>query len=374
MSKKVLEVLLVEDNKHDSRFLRRALARSDLTCKVTWVLRGEDALKLIEKQSFDVGLIDFNLPGWSGVETFQQMRAKGMTFPIIFVTGAGSEQVAVEALKLGAHDYLVKDAEQMYLDLLPIVLRKVLKQWEDKQARQRAEAELRQYAADLEAQNAELDAFAHTVAHDLKTPLSNIILFSQLLLEQDGMSEEEQQLYFPIILQQAEKMTDIIDALLKLAEVRQKEIETEPLEMMVLAFDAQKRVDTLIWKHNVQLVYPQSWPQALGYGPWIEEVWANYLSNAIKYGGEPPHIELGATVLPDKMVRFWVKDNGPGISEEDQARLFTPFTQLKHTNKGHGLGLSIVQRIIDKCGGQVGCESQIGLGSTFWFTLPAEKS
>ena len=140
--------------------------------------------------------------------------------------------------------------------------------------------------------------------------------------------------------------------------------------LIVLVSDAQSRVDPLIWESQAQLVLPKSWPKALGYGPWIEEVWANYLSNALKYGGQPPEIELGAELMPNQMVRFWVKDNGAGISPADQARLFTPFTQLGPTNKGHGLGLSIVQRIISKCGGQVGCTSN-GSGSTFWFTLPA---
>lgn len=370
MSNKALQILLVEDNKHDSRFLRRALAKSDLTCEVTWVMRGEEALKKMQSKSFDAGLIDFNLPGWSGMETFEQMQEEGISFPIIFVTGSGSEQTAVEALKLGAQDYLVKDSERTYLDLLPVVLRKVLAQWEDKQARQRAEGELRQYAADLEARNSDLDAFAHTVAHDLKGPLGNIILFAQLLSDENATSAEERQRYLPIIRQQAQKMTQIIDALLKLAEVRQKKVQIERLEMAALASDAQKRLDPLIWKSQAKLIWPKSWPEAVGYGPWIEEVWANYLSNALKYGGEPPIIELGAEIMSDQMVRFWVKDNGAGISPADQARLFTPFTQLESTKKGHGLGLSIVQRIIAKCGGQVGCNSS-DLGSTFWFTLPA---
>lgn len=369
MSNNTLQILLVEDNKHDSRILRRALTRSHLNCKITWVMRGEEAVEQIKHHSFDVALIDFNLPGWTGMQTFEQMQARGISFPIIFVTGAGSEQTAVEALKLGAQDYLVKDPERTYLDLLPVVLGKVLTQWEDKQARLEAEASIRLYAADLEARNAELDAFARTVAHDLKGPLGNITLFAQLLLDEKATSAEERQRYFPIILQQAKKMTEIIDAILKLAEVRQKKVEMKPLEMEALASDAQKRVDPMIWESQAKLIWPKSWPSALGYGAWIEEVWANYLSNALKYGGRPPIIQLGGEIISDKMVRFWVKDNGPGISAADQAQLFTPFTQLNST-KGHGLGLSIVQRIVSKCGGEVGCTSS-NLGSTFWFTLPA---
>jgi signal transduction histidine kinase len=122
-------------------------------------------------------------------------------------------------------------------------------------------------------------------------------------------------------------------------------------------------------------------------------VWANYLVNALKYGGRPPRVELGfgelATPIPGAkrdgkrrigepaQIRFWVRDNGPGIAPEDQARLFTPFTRLDQVRaKGHGLGLSIVRRIVERLGGQVGVESHgvPSQGSEFFFTLPAAHS
>jgi len=111
---------------------------------------------------------------------------------------------------------------------------------------------------------------------------------------------------------------------------------------------------------------------AVGYEQWVEEVWVNYVSNAIKYGGQPPRVELGAETQPHGLVRFWVRDNGPGISPEEQARLFTPFTRLDQACvKGHGLGLSIARRIVERLGGQVAVESAVGPGSVFSFTLPA---
>jgi len=86
-------------------------------------------------------------------------------------------------------------------------------------------------------------------------------------------------------------------------------------------------------------------------------------------------VQLGAEAQPDGMVRFWVRDNGHGLSPEEQARLFTPFTRLDQARaKGHGLGLSIVRRIVEKLGGQVGVESLVGQGSSFFFTLPGAVS
>jgi two-component system sensor histidine kinase/response regulator len=126
---------------------------------------------------------------------------------------------------------------------------------------------------------------------------------------------------------------------------------------------------------------PTDWPSVVGHAPWIEEIWVNYISNGCKYGGVPPRLELGAQVLADGWVQFWVHDNGNGVSPEEQPRLFTPYTRLGQMQdgsllvraRGHGLGLSIVRRIVEKLGGQVGVESENvpGCGSTFSFTLPA---
>jgi len=84
----------------------------------------------------------------------------------------------------------------------------------------------------------------------------------------------------------------------------------------------------MLEEYQGEVIWPDTWPVALGYGPWVEEVWVNYLSNAIKYGGQPPRVELGATVQVDGMVCFWVRDNGRGLTPEEQARLFTPFTHF----------------------------------------------
>ena len=104
----------------------------------------------------------------------------------------------------------------------------------------------------------------------------------------------------------------------------------------------------------------------------LEEVWINYISNALKYGGDPPIVELGATEQ-ENSIQFWVKDNGKGLNTDETKDLFKEFSQLesrKGNTKGHGLGLSIVKRIATKLEGTVWVESEEGVGSTFYFTLP----
>jgi signal transduction histidine kinase len=167
-------------------------------------------------------------------------------------------------------------------------------------------------------------------------------------------------------------MASIIEELLLLAGVRRLEVEAKPLDMDDIVAEAQERLFDLINEHQAEIISPVAWPTALGYAPWIEEVWVNYLSNAVRYGGQPPRVELGATTQTDGTIRFWVRDNGIGLTEKEQSRLFVPFTRLSQIEaKGYGLGLSIVRRIIDKLGGQVGLESELGRGSVFYFTLPA---
>ncbi|NDJ77948.1 MAG: tetratricopeptide repeat protein [Chloroflexi bacterium] len=228
---------------------------------------------------------------------------------------------------------------------------------------------------ELERLVAELDAFARTVAHDLKSPLTTIMGYSYLLLGDNltSPSEAERRENAQIIVEMSEKMNTIIDALLLLSKVRSTaEVTMENVNMAPLIRDVRRRLANLIDAYQADMKEPARWPLARGYAPWIEEVWSNYLSNALKYGGRPPVIELGADAQADGMVRFWVRDNGPGLSPEEQAQLFVPFTRLSQAQvEGHGLGLSIVQRIIEKLGGQVGIESTPGAGSIFSFTLPA---
>jgi len=238
-------------------------------------------------------------------------------------------------------------------------------------AQKRAAQALQHYAEDLKKRNEELDAFAHTAAHDLKNPLANIIGFIEWLDTHPDLPDDERQEYIRTIGRNATKMDNIIDELLLLAQVRKAEVELSPIDMARIIAEAQARLTFLSAEKQAIISLPDRWPSALGHAPWVEEVWINYLSNAIKYGGQPPQVELGYDEETDNTLRFWVRDNGHGIRVEEQVDLFTAFGEnSKVRATGHGLGLSIVRTIIEKMGGHVGVDSTPGHGSTFYFTLP----
>lgn len=262
--------------------------------------------------------------------------------------------------------------------------------------REEKEQALRQYAADLEARTEELDAFSHTVAHDLRNPLARVVGYAEFLQDtcveivggpasddaerpaqarRGAMTLDDLRQHLGTIARAGRQANRIISELLLLASVRQiKEVELKPLDMQRIVSNVLDRLEFMIADYEPQLIVPDAWPAALGHAPWVEEVWENYLSNALKYGGDPPRVELGADAPSDGLVRFWVRDNGPGIAREDISKLFVPFSRVAQLPRpGHGLGLSIVRRVVEKLGGEVQVESTVGVGSRFSFTLPAAE-
>ncbi len=224
----------------------------------------------------------------------------------------------------------------------------------------------------LQTRNEELDAFAHTVAHDLKNPISMVLGYAGILHDEiSANGPEEWHDFIDPIMVAGRKGDTIIEELLLLATVRKEEVTFERLEMGKIVEAAIERLSHHIAGNEVELIGIDEWPSSIGYRFWVEEVWVNYLSNAIKYGGRPCRIELGAELLSEDWVRFWVKDNGKGLTMKEQNSLFSEFTRLDRVRaKGHGLGLSVVRRIMDKLNGQVGVESVVGRGSMFYFELP----
>jgi signal transduction histidine kinase len=325
--------------------------------KVLVAQDGKSALQKARCAHPDLILLDVMMPGMDGFETCRQLKADSQTqdIPIIFMTALADTESKIKGFELGAVDYVTKPFHQ-----------------EEVFVRVRNHLTLRKLQKELQTQNDDLDAFAHTVAHDLKNPLSAVIGFADLLHDTCGSHPElECAQYLQELRQASHKMLDIIEALMLLAGASKQTVALQPLEMSDIVKQVRQRLNFMIKEYQGEILFPNHWPLALGYAPWVEEIWVNYVNNGLKYGGHPPKIELGATVQTG-FIQFWVQDNGDGFNAEEQARLFTPFYRLNRNRaKGHGLGLSIVQRVVEKLGGKVGVESQIGKGSRFYFTLPS---
>lgn len=241
-------------------------------------------------------------------------------------------------------------------------------------ALQQSNQVLAKQSAELVEQNTELNAYAHTVAHDLKHPLTALLGQTALLKgAASALTESQRMALMQDIHHSADKMNNIINALLMLASVRRNDsVKTTEIDVFGVAAEAHRSLQHFASERHASINFTADWPHAIGFAPWIEQVWVNYLSNAIKYGGDTPHILLGADALPDGMNKYWIQDKGPGIAPSQQAELFTQFGQLDTKQPdSHGLGLSIVKRIINRLGGEVGYQSQPQGGSLFWFSLPA---
>ncbi|GAB4450144.1 MAG: response regulator [Anaerolineae bacterium] len=341
--------------------------------KVPLATDGETALEMARFSPPDIILLDVKLPGIDGFETCRRLKAQRETadIPLIFITSQTGTIDKVRGFVLGAVDYITRPIQSE--EVLARVKTHLTLQRLQKEAVAR-NAMLQAEIAEREKLIEELDAFAHTVAHDLKNPLGVTITHTQFLQKFHAqMSPPELRDGLDTIVKNGRKMNNIIDELLLLSSVRIEEVTPQPLHMADVVLEALDRLGFLIDEYQAAISSPapESWPVVLAYAPWVEEVWINYISNAIKYGGPRPNIALGAHTGGDGLVEFWVRDHGPGLSVEEQARLFVPFNRLNQVRaEGHGLGLSIVQRIVSKLGGRVTVTSAPGQGSTFSFFLP----
>jgi signal transduction histidine kinase len=242
---------------------------------------------------------------------------------------------------------------------------------ENIQVHNELEERVRERTMQLQAANEELEAFSYSVSHDLRAPLSSIIGFAQLM-EADPAVRSQPKLhqYATRISQAADRMSDLIDNLLKLAHVSRMELNSEAVDLSAIAREAIQALHGPSVTHAVRFKVAPSM-RAVGDRSLLRIVLDNLLSNAWKYSSTQPISSIEIGVEPGEHPVYYVKDNGVGFDMKHADRLFTPFERL-HTQSqfpGTGVGLTIVQRIIHKHGGEIWAESDVGKGATFFFTL-----
>lgn len=353
-------ILIVDDNPANLGVLFNYLDDLGFNAYVA-----EDGISAIEQASLiapDIILLDILMPGIDGFETCRRLKRDPALqhIPVLFMTALTSVEDKIKGFEVGGVDYITK----------PIQHNEVLARVNAHLTIQRLHQDLEKKNVALQAHNEELDAYARTVSHSLKNSIGAIIGYSEILNEDISLSDQAKQ-RLSLVIQSANDLNRITDELLLLARVKTLSVEQSPLDMAKIIDASLARLEMLLQEKQPEIFIPEVWPTAIGYAPWIEEVWVNYLTNALKYGGDPPYIKMGVSPIDNGQVQFWIKDNGAGLSEAEQKSLFIEFTRIRtSTTQGHGLGLSIVKQIIHKLGGQVGLQSKPGEGSMFYFTLP----
>jgi len=235
------------------------------------------------------------------------------------------------------------------------------------------EERVRQRTAELASANMELEAFARSAAHDLRTPLNGILGFAQILGFDLAPADARQRHSLEQIDRSAKAMLDLIDGLLAMSQVAQKPLALETVDLSALA---ERSVQQLRDAEPARRIAVQVQPglAAEGDPTLLSSLLGNLLSNAWKYTSKKPDssVEFGAQVLPDDSRVYFVRDNGAGFPMERAERLFKPFQRLHSASdyQGHGVGLVTCLRVVQRHGGRIWPTSEVGVGTTIWFTLP----
>jgi signal transduction histidine kinase len=370
--KTALSALLVEDNQLDAELVIRALRQGgfDVTSLVTQDEAG--FTRAIRTQPPEIVLADYNLPNWTGMEAVAVLRREGMDIPVILVSGALGDVTAVESIKRGVTDYVLKDG----LARLPEVVRRALKEQFERKLRRQMEEDLAKKVDELARSNADLEQFAYVASHDLQEPLRMVSAYTQLLGERyRGKLDENADKFIGYAVEGAQRMQVLIQDLLAFSRVGRKEGTLSIIDCNDVMKEVKQTLTTALQESGAVITYaalPSVWADRTQ----VAQVLQNLVGNAIKFRGkEAPAISITAE-KSDTFWQFSVSDNGIGIAAEYVSSIFVVFQRLHARTEypGNGIGLAICKKIVERYGGKIWVESQSGAGSTFKFTLPIPDS
>ena len=384
-------ILLLEDNVAQALFTKRALEEEGFAVDVCRT--GREGLQSLSQKDYQICLIDIRLPDTTGVELLRHIQAIRPRTVSIVVTGHGDEQMAVEAMKLGAYEYMVKGPSMGHVAALPLVIREALERLHLKDERAQLQTELWEHARLLEERNVQLrraneelrrvnqmkSDLISTVSHELRTPLATIKEFTGIVSDQiAGPVTQAQREYLAIIKVNIDRLARIIDDLLDMAKIEAGRIvlNRDLLGVAPLVSQVVQSMQPLADNKRITLEahVPENLPGVFADADKIMQVLTNLVSNAIKFTPGMGRVTISVLEQANDVL-FSVADTGPGIALEDQPKLFEKFQQVRPTvgadgSKGTGLGLAISKRLVELHGGRIGLTSSPGQGSTFSFILP----
>ena len=353
-------VLIVEDDWIVTADLKAILEQYHYQVCGT-VSKKDEVISAAIENNPDVILIDVSIQdSMDGISLAHRIQSECPT-PIVFVTSYEDQSSLEKTESAHAFSHILKPFDE----------REVHTAVEMALYRKQVELELQQRTEELEERNAELDAFAWAVAHEIRDPINITRDFSEMLTDTDTpLVEGEIRHSLGMIRELTAGVRDTVDNLLLLATLREATVALEPVNMIEIVSRAEHRLDELKHRFNAEIIQMGPWPSAIGHSQWVEEIWVKFISTAIRFGGTPPKLTIGATKHEDE-VYFWVRDNGPGINDDEKKYIFSPFLSTLRTHRYNtSLGLTVVSRIASRLGSRLSIESNPGQGNTFAFTLP----
>jgi two-component system, sensor histidine kinase and response regulator len=379
-------LLIVDDEEPQMRALCNTLSCEGFT--VSGFTSPVSALAALQRGAYDLLLTDLQMPGMDGIALLAAAKRIDPDLIGIMMTGHGTIDSAVKAMQAGALDYIQKPFRLKAM--LPVLrrglemrqlrtenseLRKaqetILRLNEELEERVRARTrELEAANQELATVNNDLESFSASVSHDLRAPLRTLRGFCQVFLDDYGKSvPPEGRPLLDRVQESGARMSELIEDLLAFSRFSRQPLKQAPVN---LASIARRLVEDLRPKDRTIDVRLEDIPECHGDASLLEQVLANLLSNAFKFtrGKDPAIVEVGSARRGAEHV-YWVRDNGAGFDMKQADKLFGVFQRLHPSTQfeGTGVGLSIVQRIVQRHGGRIWAESTPGEGAAFYFTL-----
>ena len=366
-----LRALLVEDNALDAALVVRALCKDGFDIAADVVQDEAAFTRALRTHPPEVVLADYNLPNWKGMEALKVLLSEGLDIPMILVSGALGDVTAVECIKQGATDYVLKDE----LARLPEVIRRALREKNERSLRHQAEEDLARKIDELARSNADLEQFAYVASHDLQEPLRMVTAYTQLLSERyHGQLDESAAKFLGYASEGAQRMQVLIQDLLAFSRVGRNSAACGSVDCNAVMADVLLTLASAILESGAVVTHA-GLPAVWGVRTQMAQVFQNLIGNAIKFRGKEPPV---VSVRAEKQGQSWlftVSDNGIGIAPEHVESIFVVFQRLHARTEypGNGIGLAICKKIIERYGGKIWVESQPGQGSAFKFTLPGHE-
>lgn len=375
-----LAIVSIDDDPADVEILRRHLEGLpdwdvDLRAFADW----EEGLQEVAARPPDAVLLDYEIGARTGLELLREIADGGYTGPVIMLTGHGDEHVAVDALQAGAADYLRKDS--VSARALRRSLGNAIEKTMLRAALEEHRAELEEANRRLMHRNDEIRRFYQTLSHEMKTPLTVAREFVAMVV--DGLTgpvTPAQVDNLRVALESCDHMAVLINDLLDVTRVETGKLQLHPSELDAVELTGRfvRSLEPLAAQAELRLAFDaaRDTPAVRADEARLVQILSNLVRNAIKFtpeGGEVT-VHVGVDPRDGAMVRFRVSDDGVGIPEGDLGivfgRLFQSDEESAREKGGLGLGLHLCKQLVELHGGRIWCESTLGEGSTFHFTLP----